>query len=141
MARGGMEGPTNFTWSQAILAGALFNPLELFDYETPDTDVACEVLHRATAVGLVAVIKSGGMAITQESPVQAGGTAGTLPARQTTEAMTGKGFASRKLAVQYRNPTAGTITVDGIIIVTPIGGSRGGGGARRAAPPRRRRRR
>jgi len=139
--RGGMEGPANFSWSQAILAGATFNPLEVFDFETPDSDVAVEVLHRATAVGLVAVIKSGGLAISQESPVQGGGTAGTLPARQTTEPMTGKGFASRKLAVQYRNPTAGTITIDGIITVTPAGG--GGGGRRRAAafPFRRRRRR
>lgn len=137
--RGGMEGPVNFSWSQSILAGATFNPLETFDYETPDTDVAVEVLHRATAVGLVAVIKSGGMAISQESPVQAGGTAGTLPARQTTEALTGKGFASRKLSVFYRNPTAGAITVDGIIIVTPIGRAPGGGGPRRAAPRRRRR--
>lgn len=139
--RGGMEGPANFSWSQAILAGATFNPLENFDFETPDSDVAVEVLHRATAVGLVAVIKSGGLAISQESPVQAGGTAGTLPARQTTEPLTGRGFASRKLAVQYRNPTGGTITVDGIVIVTPTGGARAfGGGARRAAPRRRRRR-
>ena len=60
MARGGMEGPVNFSWSQAILAGATFNPLTTFDYEMPDTDVAVEVLHRATAVGLVAVLKSGG---------------------------------------------------------------------------------
>jgi len=138
--RGGMEGPANFSWSQAILAGATFNPLETFDFETPDSDVAVEVLHRATAVGLVAVIKSGGLAISQESPVQAGGTAGTLPARLNTEPMTGKGFASRKLAVQYRNPTVGTITVDGTIVVTPTARAFGGGGARRAAPRRRRRR-
>jgi hypothetical protein len=130
---GGLEGPVNFSWSAAILTGATFNPLTTFDFETPDRDVAVEVLHRATAVGLVAVIKSGGQAISQESPVQAGGTAGTLPARQTTEPMTGKGFASRKLQVFYRNPTGGTITVDGIAIVTPLGGG-GRGGARRSSP-------
>jgi hypothetical protein len=138
---GGLEGPVNFTWSQSIAAGATFNPLTTFDYETPDRDVAVEVLHRATAVGLVAVIKSGGQAISQESPVQAGGTAGTLPARQTTEPLTGKGFASRKLQVFYRNPTGGAITIDGIIIVTPTGGgSRGGfrGIVRRVARRRRR---
>jgi hypothetical protein len=140
MARGGMEGPVNFSWSQAILAGATFNPLTTFDYEMPDTDVAVEVLHRATAVGLVAVLKSGGQAISQESPVQAGGTAGTLPARQTTEPLTGKGFSSRKLQCFYRNPTGGTITVDGIIQVTPVGGG-GGGARRRAAPPQFRKRR
>lgn len=140
MARGGLESPVNFSWSQSIAAGATFNPLTTFDYETPDSDVAVEVLHRATAVGLVAVIKSGGMAISQESPVQAGGTAGTLPARQTTEPLTGKGFASRKLQVFYRNPTGGAITVDGIIVVTPLRGLGGGGGGGARPRPRRRRR-
>lgn len=138
MARGGMEGPVQFAWSQAILAGGVFNPLDGWDYETPDTDVAVEVIERATAVGLVSTVKSGGLAILQESPVQAGGTAGTIPARQTTEPKTGKGFSSKKLAIFYRNPTAGTITVDGMVIATPIGGSRGG--APRRPPPRRRRR-
>lgn len=141
MSRGGMEGPVNFSWSQAILAGATFNPLTTFDFEMPDSDVAVEVLHRATAVGLVAVLKSGGQAISQESPVQAGGTAGTLPARQTTEPLTGRGFASRKLQCFYRNPTGGTITVDGIIQVTPTGGARAVGGLRRAPVRRGRRRR
>lgn len=138
---GGLEGPVNFSWSQSIAAGTTFNPLTTFDYEMPDTGVAVEVLHRATAVGLVAVIKSGGIAISQESPVQAGGTAGTLPARQTTEPLTGKGFQSKKLQVFYRNPTGGAITVDGIIIVTPLGrmGGGGGGGGPRRAPRRRRR--
>lgn len=125
--RGGMEGPQQFKWSQAILAGATFNPLEVWDYETPDVDVKVEVWHRATAIGLVAVVKSGGQAITQESPVQAGGTAGTLPATLTTEPDVGEGFASKKLSVFYRNPTGGTITVDGIIKATPArGGNRGG---------------
>ncbi len=142
MAQGGMEGPVQFKWSQAILTGATFNPLDGWDYETPDSMVAVEVIHRATAVGLVAVVKSGGLAITQESPVQAGGTAGTIPNRLNTEPETGKGFPSKKLAVFYRNPTGGTITVDGLIIATPIGGARGGfgGGGARRPPPRRRRR-
>ncbi len=129
--RGGMEGPQQFKWSRAILAGATFNPLEEWDYETPDTDVKVEVWHRATAIGLLVVIKSGGQAISQESPVQAGGTAGTLPATLTTEPDVGEGWASKKLQVFYRNPTGGTITVDGIIKATPT--SRGGGGYRRAA--------
>ena len=133
--RGGMEGPVNRKWSQAILAGATFNPLEEWDYETPDVDVAVEVIHRATAVGLLAIVKSGGLAITQESPVQAGGTAGTIPNRLNTEVDTGEGFASKKLAVFYRNPTGGTITVDGMIIAVPR--SRGGfGGGGRRAPAR-----
>ena len=144
MARGGMEGPAQFPWSQAILAGATFDPLGVWDYQTPDTDVAVEVLDRATAVGVLRQLKSGGQAITQEGPVQAGGTAGTIPARLSTEPQTGRGYGNKKLSVFYRNPTGGTITVDGMIIATPIGGGRGGrGGAapRRPAPRRRPRRR
>lgn len=144
MPRGGLEGPSQFSWSQSIAAGATFDPLVSWDYQNPDTDVAVEVLDRATAVGLVRVVKSGGQAITQESPVQAGGTAGTIPARQTTEPQTGRGFSSKKLSVFYRNPTAGAITVDGMIIATPIPGGRGrgfgGGGGAPRRPIRRRRR-
>jgi len=132
--RGGMEGPVQKAWSQAILAGATFNPLEEWDYETPDVDVGVEVIDRATAVGMLRVVKSGGLAIMQESPVQAGGTAGTIPNRLNTEPTVGEGFASKKLAVFYRNPTAGTITVDGYIVAVPksrgFGGRRGGGGGR-----------
>ncbi|MGH2374808.1 MAG: hypothetical protein ACRDIC_15250, partial [bacterium] len=102
MARGGMDGPVEFPWSQAILAGAIFNPLEEWEYETPSTDVAVEVLERATAVGLVSTVKSGGATIKQEGPVQAGGTAGTTPSRLNTEPVTGRGFASQKLRVAYR---------------------------------------
>jgi hypothetical protein len=139
--RGGMEGPAQFSWSQSIAAGATFDPLVTWDYQNPDTDVAVEVLDRATAVGLLRVLKSGGQAITQEGPVQAGGTAGTIPARLNTEPQTGKGYAQKKLSVFYRNPTGGAITVDGMIIATPIGRQRGVIGAVRRAAPRRRRRR
>jgi hypothetical protein len=142
--RGGMEGPAQFPWSQAILAGATFDPLATWDYQTPDTDVAVEVIDRATAVGVLRQLKSGGQAITQEGPVQAGGTAGTIPARLSTEPQTGRGYSNKKLSVFYRNPTGGTITVDGMIIATPIGGGRRAGGgppAARRAPVRRPRRR
>jgi len=140
MARGGMEGPAQFPWSQSIAAGATFDPLLTWDYQTPDVDVAVEVIDRATAVGLLRQLKSGGQAITQEGPVQAGGTAGTIPARLNTEPQTGRGYANKKLAAFYRNPTAGAITVDGMIIATPIAraGFGGGGGRGRSRAPARR---
>lgn len=140
--RGGLEGPVQFPWTQSIAAGGTFNPLDGWDYETPDSDVAVEVFHRATAVGLVAVVKTGGFAIGQEGPVPAGGTAGVPPGRLNIDPITGQGYASRKLSVNYRNPTGGAIVVDGYIVATPNKGSRGGGAApRRSAPPPRRRRR
>jgi len=135
-----IDSPKQFPWSQLIAAGATFNPLTVWDYETPDTDVMIEVIERATAVGLVGAVKSAGDNIKQEGPIQAGGTAGTLPARLTTEVVTGRAVAFQKLSVPYRNPTAGGITVDGIITITPVLTARGGGGGGgfRLRRPRRR---
>jgi len=124
--------PVNFTWSQAILTGATFNPLSDWQYETPDFPGMIEVFSRATAVGLLETISSAGETLKQESPVQAGGTAGTIPSRLNTEPVVGKAAPLQKIRVFYRNPTAGTITVDGQIILTPLGGA----GRGRAAPRR-----
>lgn len=123
-----LTAPVEFTWSQSIAAGATFNPMEDSEYETPDRDCMVEVLERATAVGLVSSVKSGGDTIKQESPVQAGGTAGTTPSRLNTEPVTGRAAKFQKVRVAYRNPTGGAIVVDGKMILTPIGGGGGGGG-------------
>jgi len=131
---GAISTPVTFTWSQAILTGATFNPLADWQYETPDFPGMIEVLSRATAVGLLETISSAGETLKQESPVQAGGTAGTTPSRLNTEPVTGRAAPLQKIRVFYRNPTAGTITVDGQITLTPLGGASRGGG--RAAPRR-----
>jgi len=131
-----MPSPQKFDISQLIAAGATFDALSGFIYETPDIPTMVEIFERATAVGLVAVHTSAGETIKQESPVQSGGTAGTLPARLTTEPITGRGPAYQKLRSFYRNPTGGGITLDYSIIVTPLGG--GGGSQRTVAFARRR---
>ena len=41
--RGGLEGPVQFPWTQSIAAGGVFNPLDGWDYETPDSDVGVEI--------------------------------------------------------------------------------------------------
>lgn len=140
----GRQTPVTFLWTQSIAAGATFNPLTDWQYETPQFDGAMEVFSRATAVGLVETISSGGDTLKQEAPVQAGGTAGTTPSRLNTEPVVGRAYSGQKIRIGYRNPTGGAITIDGQIILTPVaGGGGGGGGRRRAAPPRftRRRRR
>lgn len=112
----------SFPWSQAILAGATFNPLSDWQYETPESNGVLQVYERATAVGLVSAITASGENIKQEGPVQAGGTAGTLPAFNTTTPWEGACRKGQKLRVAYRNPTGGTITVDGQIILSMKGG-------------------
>lgn len=133
--------PVTFVWSFAILTGLTFNPLTDWQYETPDFDGMIEIFSRATAVGLLVTISSAGDTLQQESPVQAGGTAGTTPSRLNTEPVVGRAAKFQKIRVGYRNPTGGTITVDGQIILTPLGGRGGGSSPRRAAPRFGRRRR
>jgi len=127
--------PVTFIWSSAMLTGTTFNPLTDWQYETPDFDGMIEIFSRATAVGLLETITSAGDTLKQESPVQAGGTAGTTPSRLNTEPVVGRAAKFQKVRIGYRNPTGGTITVDGAIVLTPLGGG-GGGGRRRAAPAR-----
>jgi hypothetical protein len=131
--------PVSFPWTSSIAAGATFNPLTDWQYETPDFDGMIEVFSRATATGLVETISSAGDTLKQESPVQAGGTAGTTPSRLNTEPVVGRAAKLSKIRIGYRNPTGGAITIDGLIVLTPTGGGGGGGGFRRAAPRRRRR--
>lgn len=133
--------PVMFIWSQAITTGSTFNPLTDWQYETPDFAGMVEVFSRATAVGLVETISSAGETLKQESPVQAGGTAGTTPSRLNTEPVVGKAAPLQKIRIGYRNPTGGTITVDGIIVLTPLGGGGGGRSRGRSFGGRRRGRR
>lgn len=138
-----LDSKKQWTYTQSIAAGAVFNPLEDWEYETPDRDADLEVLERATATGLVSSIKSGGETIKQEAPVQAGGTSGVTPSPLNTTIVQGLARGAQKLRIAYRNPTGGAIIVDGLVILTPRGGGgmrRGGGGYRRPAFARRKRR-
>lgn len=138
MIGGGLQFPRNLPFTSSIAAGATFNPLTDWQYETPMEDCDIELIQRATATGLVGTLSSGGDTVMQEAPVPAGGTAGQTPARINVEPVIGHGHAGQKIRLAYRNPTAGAIVIDGIIIVSPKrlgrvgrGGGGGGGGGRR----------
>lgn len=111
----------SLTWSQSIAAGATFNPLADWQYETPDADGVIEVFERATAVGLVSAVTAAGENVKQEGPVTAGGTAGQIPSRFNMDPFVGAVRKNQKLRVAYRNPTGGAITVDGQILLTTKG--------------------
>jgi len=135
----GIRTPVKLDVSQLVAAGAVFDALTGWQYETPDTDCMIEVIERATAIGMVSTLSTAGDTLKQEAPVQAGGTAGTTPARLQTEPITGRAPKVQKLRHFVRNPTGGGITIDVTYLLTPLGGGGGGGGPRRG-PPRRRRR-
>lgn len=135
-----IQGPVRREITQLIAAGAVLDALAQWQYETPDVTCMIEVLERATAVGLVSILSSGGDTLKQQSNVASGGTAGVPPGRLNVDPITGKAQASQKLQLLVTNPTGGGITYDAVTQLTPLGGGGGGRGGARRPPPRRRRR-
>lgn len=110
-----------FAWSASVAAGAQFSPLDAtpkWKYVYAPYDGVCEVLHRATGVGVVAQLTAGSDEIQQESPVSAGGTAGVLTGRLNVEPVTFTVKAGDLISVNYRNTSAGALNVDGTIELT-----------------------
>jgi len=114
----------SFTWSQLVAAGATFLPLDGWQYEYLPFPAMVEFFQRATAVGVVATITSGSDTLQEESPVQAGGTAGVTPNRLNTEPISDVAAAGDRLKARYRNTSGAGVTVDGMCIVTAMRGRR-----------------
>jgi len=110
----------SFTFSQLVLTGATFRPLEGWQYQYLPWPAEVTVLARATAIDMVNVYTSGSETIVEESPVQAGGTAGVIPSALNTPVQGWHAAAGDLLKLQYRNTSGGSITVDGIIEVLPL---------------------
>lgn len=107
------------TWSQSIGVGATFRPLDGWQYQYVPMGGAIEVLDRATAVGLVSNVSSGSDTLQERSPVPAGGTAGSIPSAFDVPALIDEVAAGDLIKIQYENPTAGAIVVDGVIDYKP----------------------
>ncbi len=110
----------SFIFTQAVLAGATFNPLVGWQYQYLPWPAEVSVLARATAIAMVNVYTSGSETIVEESPTQAGGTAGVTPSSLNTPVQGWHAAAGDLLKLNYRNTSGGTITVDGIIEVMPL---------------------
>jgi hypothetical protein len=100
-------------FSQAILAGATFDPLDAWQYQYTERPGILKVNHRATAVGLRVVITATEITLMQDSNVPSGGTAGQTPSDFNVPPIIEKVGKGKRLSILYTNPTAGTITVDG----------------------------
>lgn len=114
-------GPVSFFFSNAVLTGATNLPLDGWQYEFAPTAGAIEVLVRGTLVGGLATLTAGGDTIQQESPIQAGGTAGVTPSALNTPVVVGRVQKGDRLRLQIRNTNAGTVTFDGVVTFVPSG--------------------
>jgi len=110
----------SFTFSQAVIAGATSRPLDGWQYEYLPFPAEVTVLARATAIAMVQVYTSGSETIVEESPTQAGGTAGVTPSPLNTPVQGWMGAGGDRLKLAYRNTSGATITVDGIIEIIPL---------------------
>jgi len=110
----------SFTFSSSVAAGATFRPLDGWQYEYLPWPAEVTVLARATAVAMVNVYTSGSETIVEESPTQAGGTAGVIPSSLNTPIQGWHAAGGDRLKLAFRNTSGGAITVDGIIEVLPM---------------------
>jgi hypothetical protein len=110
-----------FNFSQALTANQLgFNPLSGWQYEYLPWPAHVIVLVRATDGNERITVYSGSETVQERSPVQAGGTAGVIPSELNTPAISWQAAAGDRLKLVIDNTTAGTPTVDGIIIANPL---------------------
>lgn len=109
-----------FTFSTAMTANQLgLNPLAGWQYEFLPWPAQIILLVRATDVNERMTVYSGSETIQERSPVQGGGTAGNTPSELNTAAVSWIAAAGDRLKLVIDNTTAGTPTVDGVIIANP----------------------
>jgi len=108
------------TFSTALTANQLgLNPIAGWQYEYMPWPAQIILLLRSTDVNLRATVYSGSETIQERSPVQGGGTAGTTPSELNTPAISWIAAAGDRVKVVIDNTTAGTPTIDGVIIANP----------------------
>lgn len=105
----------SLTWTNAVGAGATYQPLNGWQYEYIPMGGVVSILHDATAVGVVATITSGSDTLRERSPVAAGGTAGVIPSALDVQPVLDEVAAGDRIKVLYENTTGGAITVNGVI--------------------------
>jgi hypothetical protein len=109
------------TFSTAMTANQLgLNPLSGWQYEYLPWPAAVILLVRATDNNERLTVYSGSETIQERSPVQGGGTAGVTPSELNTPAIAFQAAAGDRLKLVIDNTTAGTPTVDGVVIANPL---------------------
>ncbi len=108
-------------FSQALTANQLgFNPLSGWQYEYLPWPAEVVLLLRATGVSTRATVYSGSETIQERSPIQGGGTAGTIPSELNTPAISFVAAAGDRLKLVIDEVSGLTPTIDGIIKADPL---------------------
>lgn len=108
------------TISQAVAAGAVSNIISGWQYEYLPWPARIKMLIRATAATLKVTIFSGSETIQEESPIQAGGTAGVTPSELNTAPIVWDAPSGDRLKFNVRSTDAGAQTVDAIVYAYPL---------------------
>jgi hypothetical protein len=111
------------TWSRAIVTLATDTPIQTlaWQYQYLPWPASCKVGQKTTAVGVTQAIYSGSQTIMETSAIQLVATVGVTPSELNTPFTYWVGAAGDFLKVLNTNTTGGTLTVDGLIVVEPIG--------------------
>lgn len=108
-----------FNFSASVAAGGTSLPLSTWQFRFPPKPSLLELMINATATGCVMNLTTGAESIVQaEAPVQAGGTAGVLPARLNVEPIVDKVDPGEEIVLTVRNTSGGAITINGVAILT-----------------------
>src|SRR2546430_17240417 len=105
-------------WSRAVLTGASDAPISSvtppWQYEFLPWPAECILLQRATLVSMLESVFSGSETISQEQPMQPGGTAGTTPSPLNTTPLTWFASAGDRLMAVQLHPNPGTVPHPGL---------------------------
>src|SRR5260370_2377630 len=104
--------------SNAGNGARVVNVIAGWQYEYLPWPARIKLLIRATIVGVTLVVFSGSETIMEESPIQAGGTAGGTPAELTTPPIVVYAPGGDRLQFNLRFPCAAP--VDGILLGFPL---------------------
>lgn len=110
-----------FPFSTAMTGNQLgLNPLSGWQYEYLPWPAQVILLVRATDANERMTVYTGSETIQEKAPIQGGGTAGVTPSELNTAAVAFQAAQGDRLKLVIDNTTAGTPTVDGLIIANPI---------------------
>ena len=107
------------TFNQSVAAGATFDAMNTSQYRYLPWPARVRILAWTTATGVLQSHLAGSETIQPESPVDIGGTAAHLPTVFEVDPLDYAAAAGDLIQANFRNTTAGALSVMGIIDVNP----------------------